>query len=357
MADPTEKKPGRDISDLKARLGLQRPLTPPPQAASPAAPAAAPADPRRDPFASQPAQQVMVHHPEITDAGPAMHIPDVKKRSLADWIKPAAMILLPSGFFFFYGGVYNARILHNKTIEDAAQIRGEVQQMRKRSQLIYDALIKSQKAVNGLNPDEQLVKDLKDLEPLTPPKTDKIFKTNYAYLEGVTIDRLFTYYNDTVLLFASASRFHFAADRMMPDLQKAMVKAEAAAMFNYGVVIDTNGPIAIGNLVIVGEAVCKDKQPECAPADWEGMKVKASPTSSWTDRKLAGEDAQRVIPIAPDKPLAQQALIGSAEVTALFNYRAQLADIHAIAKRLVESEKDLLKELDDAAKKTKVFTF
>jgi hypothetical protein len=267
------------------------------------------------------------------------------------------MVLLPSAFFFFYGGVYQGRQHYNKTIDDAAQIRDEVKQIRRRTQLIYDALIKSQKAVQGLNPDGQLVKDLKELEPLTPPKTDKIFRTNYVYLDNVTIEKLFSYYNDTVLLFASVSRFHSAAERMMPDLRKAMAKAEAMAMTNYGIVIDMNGPIPIGNLVIVGEAVCKDKQPECPPGDWEGMKVKASPTSSWTERKLAGEDSQRVIPIAPDKPLAQQAFIGSAETTALLSYRAQLADIHSIAKRLVEAEKDLLKELEDAAGKTKVFTF
>ena len=297
-----------------------------------------------------------MYHPEIVDAGPQMHVPEAKKTNLGLLLKIAALVLLPAIFAFMYGGVYNARILHNKTIDDAAQIKDEVQQIRKRTQLIFEALVKSQKAVGGLNPDPQLVDDLKALEPLTPPKTTKIFKTNYAYLEGVTIDKLFSYYNDTVLLFASVSRFHVTAERAKDALEKAAAKAAAAAETNYGIVIDPSGPIPIGNLVIVGEAVCKDKQPECAPADWEGMKVKASVTSSWAQKKLAGEDQDRVIPLAPDKPLMQQALIGSAEVTALTSYRSQLADIHGIAKRLLEAEKDLLKELTTASGKAKVFT-
>lgn len=289
----------------------------------------------------------------IMDAGPQVHIPDQPKRNAVGWFKFALTILLPSGFFFFYGGVYNARMLHNKTIDDAAQIKGEVQAIRKRTQMIYDALNKSFVRAK-LDPDPQLTEDLRGLEPLTAPKTDKIFKTNYPYLEGVTIDRLFNYYNDTILLFSTVSRFHSASERMKDDLAKAVSKARA--MTNYGIVIDGSGPVPLGNLVIVGDPVCKDKLPACDPGDWVGLKVKASTSSSWTEKLLAGEDPQRVIPLAPDKPLAQQALIGSAESTALLFYRAQLNDIRTISKRLVDGEKDLLKELTDAADKPKVFT-
>ena len=46
----------------------------------------------------------------------------------------------------------------------------------------------------------------------------------------------------------------------------------------------------------------------------------------------------------------------SAEATALIFYSAQLNDIRMISKRLVDGEKDLLKELTEAAAKDKVFT-
>jgi hypothetical protein len=348
-----DKKPGKDISDLKARLGLQqRPVTPAPQAAP--APAAAP-DPRRDPFAAQAPRPVLVEHaPMITDAGPQMHIPEAPKRSAMAWVKIAALVIVPLALGWAYGGVYNARLLHNKSIDDANQIKGEVQAIRKRTQSIYDALNKSFTRAK-LDPDPQLIEDLKALEPLTPPKTDKIFKTNYAYLEGVTIDRLFNYYNDTVLLYATVSRFHGQADRMMPDLKRAIEKGKTLQT-QYGVVVDPSGPFPVGNLVIWGEHICKGKQPDCAPDEWEALKVKASSTSSWKEMPLLGEDGKRVIPLAPDKPLIQQALIGSAEQTALLFYAAQLGDIRSISKRLVDGEKDLVKELTDAGAKGKVFT-
>jgi hypothetical protein len=350
-----EKKPGKDINDLKARLGLkeQRPPTPAPQAA----PAPAAADPRRDPFAAQaPRPAAVQHQPMIMDAGPEMHIPDQPKPKAGHWIKLGVIILLPSLFFFYFGLVYRARLLYNKGIEDAQTIKSEVQGIRKTTQLIFDALNKSFTRAK-LDPDPQLIEDLKGLEPLNPPKTDKIFRINYTQLENVTIDRLLNYYNDTILLYATVSRFRNSAERAQADLAKAVKKAGEIAQTQYGVIIDGSGPVPVANLVMVGDPVCKDNQPQCNPEDWVGMKVKASTASSWTQKQLEGEDGQRVLPLAPDKPLAQQVLIGSAEYTALLVYGSQLNDIRTLSKKLVDGEKDLLKELTDAAGKNKVFTF
>lgn len=381
------KKPGaRDLSDLKAKLGLVKPgaapaaVPGPGSTSSPAipaqvpgqmpgsisqtmpaaqAPAAPPPDPRRDPFGAvqagvqaRPIQQIV-----IADAGPQVHVPEqAKSRAplIGLIIGGAAVAVLG----FWWGIVYRARLLNNVAIEDAQQIKEEVDGIHKKSQPIYVAIVNSMNRTKG-DVDLQLIQDLAKIGPLTPPKTDKIFKTNYALLENIAIDRLFNYYNDTIRLYDRVESFvrKWNKDEARAELQKALEKRVGSAT-TYGVVIDGSGDIPVGMLVEVGAPVCKDPaQQDCGAKDIDGFKIRADVTAKWTDRKARGADAERVIPIKPDTALAEKTLAGGIEVIAAREFRTDFAELFQTSRKIGAVEKDLVADLSKAAARPKVFTF
>src|SRR5258706_3524520 len=82
---------------------------------------------------------------------------------------------------------------YNMTIGQAADIMAECEKIQKKLNQINDRINASADAAKG-NPDTQLAKDLGSLD-LKEPENQKIFHTNYYFLEDLAIDRLFNYYS------------------------------------------------------------------------------------------------------------------------------------------------------------------
>jgi hypothetical protein len=375
----------RDIKDLKARLGLKptaaapaaqagpqmgvpAPVPPPPGFGPPpgAAPAPpAPPDLTRDPFAVQMAA-APVAPPKVDfeipkewtqEAGAAVK----EKSAIAPILIYVAIALVPLIVGYACGRINGGRADVNLTIEHAKKIKKEVDGIAAINQKIEDAFDASmaRAAKGGPVPDMDLVNEIKGLN-LTAPATDTIFRSNYFHMKDLAIERLFNYYNSTIQLYnvANVHARRSESDKELLERYAKQAKANAAsAEQTFGVTIDPSGPIPVGKLVMVGEVICKKEfKEQCPqPKQWDGFWVKSDNTSSPVKRMLyTTKDNERVIPL--DKtPLFQKVIVGSPEALAAEAYGRRLKEMKELIEKLKPARKDLLKELEDQANKSKIF--
>jgi hypothetical protein len=216
--------------------------------------------------------------------------------------------------------------------------------------------------------DETLLEDLKSILRKSPDanpnkavkRQEALFRTNYAFMEGIVIDRLFKYYNNTIRLMGEMQSF----------IQKAEASKELIAEYakrdtqerKYGVVFaEDAGSYFLGSLVEVGNIVCADERAgnKCKKEDIKGFFVRSG-SGQWAPRTgkpgKEGKITEVVIPIIPDENWRQVA-IGKRGYLAYKDYVMRFRRIAAIAAILSKEEKKLKQELSKAANREKVFTF
>ena len=383
-----KNKPGkpRDISDLKARLGLakpgaapkadgnagaaphspsgsggfpaaNRPLPAPFAGAAPAAQPAAPPDARKDPFGAMSASVQPVaapaYHPYVDDGKPIENVM-ARRAHRASRITIAAVALLALIVGYWWGGIIFDRKMHNHTIDDAAQIKEEIEGMKKVRQQIASALEKNLAAAPTGAPDFNLVADLQKLGDLKPPNQDKLFRTNYMRFENIAIDELMNYYNDTLVLY-EAIRRHIAATERDKELLVAAAQNAKAADVAYGMVVDP-GKITQGKIVQMVGKVCKGGKPDCALNELEGMMVTTQPGVAPFKAVFTGSGAH-VIPFEPTALLQSMVEGAKPEAIAWQDYRRRVAQIRLFTVgKLPQYEKSLLDHLTEEAQKSKLGT-
>ncbi|HJZ87904.1 MAG TPA: hypothetical protein VKN99_22170 [Polyangia bacterium] len=369
-------KPGkpRDISDLKARLGLAKPAPPVPRGdgaapGRPGAPRAIPAPPgasaqaqaapapdmRTDPLramgAMASAAPAPAYHPYIDDGKP---VESVAARGAHRAARMTLGFALLGGFIFGYwwGGVVGDRKMHNRMVDDAARIKGEVEVMSKRLTIIVDALNRNgQKYPTGA-PDFELTAAMKGFD-LSQPNQTTLFRTNYARFEDIAIDELFNYYNDTIALYEQIRR-HVSASEKEKDLLDAFAKESKTQDVLYGVVIEP-GKVTTGKLVQLIENVCKGGKKDCTNvADLEGFMATYSPGGTTFKAVLSGS-GPKVIPLAHSEMFDGMVSGARPEALAGLDYKRRLANIRILATKLFNIQKSLQQHLADEAAKPKVF--
>jgi hypothetical protein len=108
------------------------------------------------------------------------------------------------------------------------------------------------------------------------------------------------------------------------------------------VVFDTAGKVIIGNLVEVGEQVCKNGGKDCGANDFSGFKVRSNTGAPWVERKAGGKlEANNVIPLKPT-PLMDAVMSGSPDQVRQEAYKQRTANIRSLVSRLTTSQKELL---------------
>jgi hypothetical protein len=388
-----KKGAGRDISDLKARLGLNKggpagaptgaaaPLTPaavprisptgtpaavprvvpaPPGFPSPVAPAGPPPpDPRRDPFASGPvaaappaAYYGYAPIPGVDDGKPAEQIAKPKPWGLIAGLAAVAAVLLGGGFAF--GRIYNARVNMNMTIDQASDIRGEVERLAKRVSTVNDLFNGSPDALKG-NPAIELAEKLGELD-LKAPDQERLFRTNYFFMKDLTIDRLFRYYNDTLVLYDLIGKNAKKTDADKEAIGNFVKSGGAKAEKNFGVVLDLSRPIPIAHFVEVGKPVCpKEGQTDCSPNELK-FQIRTDAGGSWFDKPVKGAPGTTVIPIEKT-PLFATVAAGSPDVIAVKEHLTRMRDIRLLTAKLLTDQKALLEDLANESNQRKVFTF
>jgi hypothetical protein len=396
--DQKSKKAGRDLSDLKAKLGIAKPggdavpapgaappapgvvapgapaqpapgVVAPPGMAPPQAPAQpAPPDTSRNPFAAT-APMSMAPPQVITDAGPLVEIPEEKKSPMKLIIVLVITALIPLCVGWACGRIYGARMLFNRTIEDAARIKAATVQIIATNKKLATIITESRtKNGNKVVYDPNLVENLKDILRASPhanpekakKRQDALFRTNYAMMEDITISRLFSYYNNTLRLYQTIESFLQKTGRNKLMIEE-FSKASAGADKKYGVVFASDeGRYYLGQLVEVGNIVCDDPQTrECSKTEIKGFKVRSNFTGTWSDRIGKPSDSNEkftdiIVPIIPDQTWRSVAT-GKKGRLAFQDYKRGYLTMSAILSLLIRVEKTLVQDLGKAAGREKLF--
>ncbi|HXU67684.1 MAG TPA: hypothetical protein VN947_00070 [Polyangia bacterium] len=399
------KKPGpRDISDLKARLGLkktaampaaapaptpahgqpatqQQPVPPPsgygaPAPQQPSGPPppfgrreeppppqpAAPADPRRDPFASAQQQQAAANLAAFYGLGQAL--PGSADSVSGDSIsKPKlsgrlVIFLISLAVIFGVGNacgrIQRDRIEYNTTTDQAGQIREEVEKMSKTLSSIVDALNSTPAGRKG-DVDIDLSAKLGAMD-LKKPDTVRIFHTNYNSLEPVIVERLMQYYDGTIKLYDEI-QVHAKKTDNDKDALTRMAQAGAKSDKNYGVIVQPQGGLMIAQFVEVGQPVCQQEgKTDCNANELKGFQYRMDSGSGWGTRPVKGKPEAIVMPLQ-QTPLFKAVAAGNPDFLAVKDYARRMAEIKTQAAMLMNQQKDVLSDLKKSSERPKLFAF
>jgi hypothetical protein len=342
-------------------------VMPPPGMMPYAQPQPPPPDPRRDPFAARPAG-VQFGYQQIVDAGPPIEIPQEKKSHIKLIITLIITAVIPLGVGWACGRIYGARVLFNKSIVDAKQIQEEVTRISGVNAKIVQTLGQSQVRNKGkVLYDEKLVEDLKDILRSSPSATperakkqqEQLFRTNYAMMEGIVVDRLFNYYNNTIRLYGEIEGFVQKADRTKELVKSYSPEAEKGQQ-KYGIVFASDeGKYYLGQIVEVGNIDCANPEArECRRDDIKGFMVRMGATGAWSPRPGKAGAKQKitdiVVPIIPDENWKKVA-VGKKGYLEFNDYVIGYSRLAAICGLLSRDEKPLLQDLGKASGRPKVF--
>ena len=396
------KKPGpRDISDLKARLGLKKtaampaaaPTTtpahgqpvsqvpppsgygapapqqrsePPPPFGRPAPaeppPPAAPPDPRRDPFASAQQQQAAANLAAFYGLGQSLpgSADSVGGEPISKpkpWGRIAAVLAIAAIPFVVgnaCGRIQRDRIEYNTTTDQAAQIREEVEKMSKTLTLIVDTLNSTPAGRKG-DVDIDLSAKLGALD-LKKPDTVRIFHTNYNSLEPVIVERLMQYYDGTIKLYDEIAT-HAKKVENDKDALVRMAQAGAKSDKNYGVIVEPQGGLMLAKFVEVGTPVCqKEGQTDCNANELKGFQYRLDSGSGWGTRPVKGKPEMIVMPLQ-QTPLFKAVAAGNPDFLAVKDYARRMAEIKTQAAMLMNQQKDVMADLKKSSERPKLFAF
>jgi hypothetical protein len=391
------KKPGpRDISDLKARLGLKKtaampaaaPTTTPPhgQPGTPSPsgygapapqqpsgppppfgrreeppPPAAPPDPRRDPFSAQ-QQAAAANLAAFYGMGHALpgSADSVGNEPLSKpkpWGRIAGVLAIAAIPFVIgnaCGRIQRDRIEYNTTTDQAGQIREEVERMSKTLSSVVDMLNSTPAGRKG-DVDIELSAKLGAMD-LKKPDTVRIFHTNYNSLEPVIVERLMQYYDGTIKLYDEIA-IHAKKVENDKDALVRMATAGAKSDKNYGVIVEPQGGLMLAKFVEVGTPVCpKEGQVDCNANELKGFQIRMDSGSGWGTRPVKGKPEQIVMPLQ-QTPLFKAVAAGNPDFLAVKDYARRMAEIKTQAAMLMNQQKDVLADLKKASERPKLFAF
>ena len=394
------RKPGvpptKDISDLKARLGLKRPDggpagAPAPGGMPPAAgrpapgqpfpqPGRAPGAPAPGPAAAAAPQRAAASAPpagmnpyasmraptggfDLRSADDGMPVQNVsgsrgKSAIIASVIVGAAAFALGGGL-----GMADVGRKNMNTANHAAKVvQTELEGMQKTLSAIGLAVARSQQRLQAAKKepvayDPQLITELKGIKLEPRPTTATIFRVDFFRLPDADVDKLFNYYYDTIALYNEIERHIRRSDNDAEALKSYAEKSAAATGKNYGVVFDTAGKIVVANLVEVGDPTCKGgKSGKDCGSDITGFKIRSGSGAPWVDRGIGAKpDGGNVVPIKPT-PFMDAVMTGSPDQVRQESYKQRVASIRTLVSQLTVMQKELVDGISKDASRPDIFT-
>jgi hypothetical protein len=388
------KKPGanRDIADLKARLGLLKgPAAPgapaptpapfpgaaPPGGVNPlpsfggpggqarplpgkaAAPSAASA-PAHDPYAAMkpPAGRQFDLRP-VDDGAPVANVRSFGGKALV--VIGVLALGLAAFLGFGFGGVAAGRRAYNITNRGARTVKTELEEMQKTVTQIGSAVSLSQQRMAAekhepLTYDPKLIDELEKVKLDPRPNTSGIFKVDYYRLEDLAVDRLLTYYYDTINLYNDVER-HIKRTKADRKELEAFSTRQAAKAGNYGVVFNQAGKVLVATMVEVGAPVCKGGGAECPFEQLEGYQIRSNTGAPWVTRRIATKlTGEAMVPIDRERsPLFETLMSGSPDQVRMEQYKQRFQNIRLTLARLAAEKKDLFEAIERAATRPDLF--
>jgi hypothetical protein len=398
------KRPGaRDISELKARLGLKksgaqsRPaagVVPPPGArvgAIPAPPGAAPPTPQipdaaEDPFG---AMNAMAAHAQVAAQPQIVIVNDGKpvesveaKSNLLKYGKIAGIALLPLVLGIIIGKISASANVYNRTIVDSGRI---VEDLR----LISRSLVEFQQTLQvarergpGGNAflvnDTKLTEELDALE-LVQPNLQVVYHSFLYELPPEIVGDVLSFYNETTLLF-EALKDHVdkskADQKIIQDGQVKLKKVqETHQQYRYAGLIDLpkasddddSPQIATFRFVQLGAPICPGEtrmsEEGCPPGAMpRGHGFRVSELGSWGTKgvtEVNGEfvKADSLIYLNPGTPVFEQMVKGGEPSVAEVAYMRRITELEEKLNNLIERRTVIEQRLNIKAQESKRFTF
>jgi hypothetical protein len=333
-----------------------RPSAPAPLAMGAAAPAAASSPATAlDPFAGMRPQQGKFDLRSIDDGMPVERMKTGAGKALIATSVVVGVAAFALGAGLGISSVGRANM--NTANRGARVVKAELEGMQKTLSQIGSALAASQQRMQAakkdtLSYDPRLAEDLERVKLDPRPDTGKIFRVDYR-LEDVVVDHLFNYYYDSIALYGEVER-HLKRTRNDAESLKGFADKESAKQTqNYGIVFDTNGKVTVGNLVEVGEQVCKGGSATCGADDLEGFKVRVNTGAPWVIKRLSAK-GEGLVPLKPT-PLMDAVMSGSPDQVRFESYKQRVANIRMILARLTGTQKELVEGVNKAASRPDVF--
>lgn len=272
-------------------------------------------------------------------------------------------VIVGAAAFALGGGLGIASVgrANMNTANHAAKaVKTELDKMEKSLTVIGRMVAMSQQRLTAakkdpLSYDPQLIADLKTIKLDPRPTTATIFRVDFFRLPDADVDKLFTYYYDTIALYTEIEKHIRRTDNDAVSLQSYADKTAGAAK-NYGVVFETAGTIVVANLVEIGDQVCKNGGKECGAKDLVGFKIRSGSGAPFVDRKTGGKlDSGNLVPLKPT-PLMDAVMSGSPEQVRQENYKQRMATIRGLVSRLTTNQHELIEGVTKDAARPDIWT-
>ena len=242
-----------------------------------------------NPYANMRAPQGGFDLRSIDDGAPVQNVGSSKSKTvlIASVIVGAAAFALGGGL-----GIASVGRANMNTANHAAKaVKGELDNMQKKLGEIGLAVARSQQRLaaakkDTLSYDPQLVADLKAIKLDPRPNTATIFRVDFFRLPDADVDKLFNYYYDTIALYNEVERHIRRTENDAESLKAYAEKTAATAKQELRRrVRQRSGKIIVGNLVEVGDQVCKSGGKDCGADDLVGFKIRSGSGAPWVDRR------------------------------------------------------------------------
>jgi hypothetical protein len=395
----SSKRPGaRDISELKARLGLKKSkpaapagVIPPPGAgrgAIPAPPGAQAPQPvipsaTEDPFG---AMNAMAAHgavaaaPAIVVVNDGTPVESVEKKAIGlRAAKIAGIILAPLVLGIIMGKVSAAGNSYNKTIEDAAVIRDDLKKVGKTLVDLQQTLeLAKEKGAGGAS-FSMADKDITELTDglaavkLEYPTPELGYKAHLHNLSPELITDLLLVYGETLIFYKQLKEHIEQSKNALKVFEKGMAKVGNFDPFKYAGVIElptaeeaTAGKPPTFRFVQLGDPICqgdtKTSAEGCGATPPIGFGYRIDELGQWGTKKLtetSGESVlgNRLIMFDPSTKVFEQLIKGGDMSTAEVAYMQRLEAIEKRLGELIELRKNVEQRLNNKSNEGSKFTF
>ena len=399
----SSKRPGaKDISELKARLGLKKSgpatpgkgggvITPPPGSrmaggAIPAPPGAGPPprpaipNAKEDPFGAMnamAAQGAVSAQPQIVVVHDGSPVERVEHRSHAvKFGLLAAAILAPLVLGVVVGVLSSKAKAYNRTIDDAAAVRDDTRKLGEGLINIQTTLQTGRERSRGAQSfvlgDTKLTAELAAL-PALAPNIELVFSSHLYELDYDLVAGLLSFYvealelNDLVKEHVAASK---DAEKVFKEGQANMDSFDPRS---YAGMIDVpsaedaqSGKPAMLKIVQLGSPVCegqtKPSDAGCGGAKVTGFRYRVDELGPWGLKKLAASsggnfDPDGLVRLDLSSKVLQQLAKGGKATVAEAGYMTRITAIQDRVVKLIDNQGKLEKRLNSHANKGKNFTF
>lgn len=396
MTQSTKRPGAKDISELKARLGLKKAgpaaakgpagMVAPPGARAggviPAPPGAQPPRPqipdaKEDPFGAMnaiAAHGAQAAQPQIVVVNDGTPVEQVQGKARAKIAVLAAVGVVALVFGIAVGKISSGAKNYNRTIDDAAKIRDDVKKVRDGLIGIQQTLANAKLRTNGkyVPGDSKLLAELEAL-PALQPNIDVVFDSFMYDLQPELVAAILSFYVQTIELNELIKNHIQLSKDGAKALTDAQKKMQGFNPLGYAALLEMPVEGAQGleqfarlKLVQISAPVCDGEtspsETGCAGKKISGFRYRPDELGPWGVKKVASAEdgavaADGIVVLDPSSAVLKQIIKGGEPTIAEVGYLDRMKKIDQRVTELIDSQKAIESRLNAKANEGHKFTF